>query len=1690
MRYWKRFLFYLMMMLMFTLSFSKDENRITIFEKNNEPAKLKIGVTKVITKELPMDYHYEKKLVYCELPESVGENDTIYVSETLDEIPSISTTSGRKTINNIAKYLTKDIKANSKFNYRIITKADEKTGAEKKYIVIHCKEQAQNIYLYVVDKATYRMKELYRGKFFYNYKDEKEHPDIDYGSIKFFSNNNLEADDEITAEETGAGDQIVVKKKNGTTIKPSEKDAVIYGTNGFPKKFYDTKGLKFYESKIRVKIGNGAYAESGKVDYHDGAFSVNAEVYGIDQNIRARREALKIYADKNDKYMKIKLINWDSEFSAINVPVVIEYMGRKAGGKFYVYRKDSFVLNIDSKQNAQTMNENSGIEVKPTEHFHKETLILYDGKKIELKQNSFPIKNGAKYIKLTRGYLTKFNPTHNSDIKAQIIKDGVIIEENIPVRNGNFEAKTIQLTGINYGQNIGWLKIFADDSESKEQNKYLKYKAQITTPYRDTVVNNFEIRYYSGEDKLLRTDSLKLIINPAEEKRFEETTGGIYVINSSGLNCAFLSELKGDLVVGVDNDAERFKAENAKILGNFPQRFKEMSSPDYDHGYEQRVVITNESENNSPNIFKLLSDGRFNENLSERVTLSNSTDHTAYGNLKHPCTIAIGANNKESLEIAIYDYNANAKTVLNKILKIEYQVKVKQNEDVWVTKKTDRLKILIQPHSMSGNVPKIKVHNPIVWYDYSASDNQKINHDKEAELLFDDAITYDRNGKRFNKNSDLNGRNWIEAKEIPEYTWWERHKVEINTGKGEVVKNTDSNGRTKSTTFIDIGNKNVVGIAYDGKDTTDSTAQTDKSLSFGVAGYDFEGGKGRFIVGQYNGSGVLEKVQEYSVDIDRFSGIHYVDSRYDIKPKKDYIKNYVFNDELDIKPVELEYGEVGFRDLDTRITNQGGGKGIEFRMAEQILLVGQGEYGNYTVPATLEFVQTADSNPKDIERETVGEKAYWIFKGKNERTSSVKIMLKIKTQEALIPSQAKFKLVDKYDRTKSPLRVGVVVNSEKDRYFEEVADLYINTGIGRFVRTELVFENINIEEDAKNPVTGEMKWIKLNATDYPNGHIDGYKGANWGVVNEDVIDIPKIQDKDRKLHIEVFDENYTDKLGELNNNNIVPVLGMNNLQLKYDPNTTYINFRLNNKGKYAPGKTIKFYLRYETVNKNNADDKKYLFTQQYTVIFNEKAGFIGSTTVSIKNPMMSISGENGYILVDKKNYSQGKPIGNGNHNTNQDQQQWWQVQNPINYPDVEKYNYTLYADNTFTTELTEADLKDIKVDFVKPDPNQKVSALKTGITGLNFDGKELTKDIYIKWTEKNPADGVVWERKDKLTIVREKFDPTYYGKLFPSAGVDENGANSYQEICEVGSGYEALTKDTTAKDHYIDLDTSYRDYQRYMGVLEQVGLKEEFVVKGKTNIMAIKAGDSVLNAKSIRGEIVFREDIEAVTEPVNTLTVKINSNNTAGNLAVPKKYKLYFKVDSENYKKLDYGTKYNLVVAETLDKNVVEIGYKNKTNDLGCQPIKIKNNLNFTTSKQPFIIETYVLDFGTINILFNDGTPIEKHGKTYAVLSGEDIKNITLTVDKSHVIENGKSTTYINRYDENGLDQTNRLKVYNIELLEQVKDPNKPNVQNDKEGAKAVEKKIYTLDADLLVPLDSKIGNYIGGIYINSTIIN
>ena len=299
---------FLCMMLIFlsSLSFSSDEeSKIYLNERRREPAKMTIGVTKLKTKELPMNFDVEQKIIYAELPQELNENDLIYISETLDEIPSISTTNGRKSINNIKKYLTKEVKSSSNFNYQII-KGNKENGIEegKRYLVIKCRSTLKSVYIYVVENGSYKVKNIYRGSFknkISTFAIEAGNGNITFDSTKILYTKEILGTYNVT--DTGV---VFTRTLGGIKI---ENPSFVNITS--PDKFLNETG-----EADRIKITSGK-TDTGKENYDNNVFDLSLDTKNGNIRIYTTAGSSKVNFDLN-------LTDWDG--SAVNETIEIEYI--------------------------------------------------------------------------------------------------------------------------------------------------------------------------------------------------------------------------------------------------------------------------------------------------------------------------------------------------------------------------------------------------------------------------------------------------------------------------------------------------------------------------------------------------------------------------------------------------------------------------------------------------------------------------------------------------------------------------------------------------------------------------------------------------------------------------------------------------------------------------------------------------------------------------------------------------------------------------------------------------------------------------------------------------------------------------------------------------------------------------------------------------------------------------------------------------------------------------------------------------------------------------------------------------------------------------------------------------------------------------------------------------------------------
>lgn len=1665
----KKFLFFFLILFAFGFSNENKDSKVML-DKVRETSQLKIGVTKIKSKELPMEFDVESKKVYGEI--EITDNDLVFVSETLDEIPSVSTTNGRRVINNINKYLTKNIKESPKFNYQIVdgkTESGEKNG--KKYLLIDCKEQLSSVYVYVLEKGTYKIKNVYKGAFKHLFNERST---TEYGTINI-TKNFLSKKDYKKIYYDGS---IKVKNNTGEIDKDSIGNIELKGN--YPEKIQD--GTKYDETartpsyKIEV-YRNSVPVGKTEVKYLEGTkYNIIRETIDIKSIISDVGLKLILETKEDSKYYNIYLSQpYPYEKEDLEIRVIYGAYGALSG--FHERDITKFKLVIEPKQMGELPEGTEGTVIlknvyNPQGATGKNTTLLFDEKRmtdeslfkyktvigevpeildlsIEENRKHFPIGN-ENFLRISY----KNNADDTTPNRASWEREIRFDDKNINFNHTNFKtagANIYTLTGLKLGE-------IAVEGETKPGEKnYFKIVFYGSQPEWQTNIHRevastltFQYVTRSGDtETVLKKDKLHLVIQPKDEKIAPETRGTLLITNSKGLpgKDLFITS-SGTLGVDKNDDGYPFTKGSVSLTGELPKNFAtniEKNGNDYwvniekEKNFRLRIEAKTSKGNQVLETDFDYKTGAFSPDKNKSGWLelySNSGKHIGWIGLSSIYGINDKAG-KQSITIGFREKHVNDVIPQpedfewrdgDKGVFAEYEFHYQKREglvDKWETIKKDVLELVIQP-GLDATSPEIELKNPLVYYDYNSSSAiSNIVHNRRAHLSSEPPKTLNNSGAEFRKNTSLDGDEWIKTTNTVDYKYQNKHKVSIVRGTDEVLKNTTDNGGTKSSTYLNKDGNEVM-FSYDGGN---------KYLNFGLSKYNFDGGEIKDIaITHFNeNGGFLEERRNYTVIIPKFEGIHYV-GNYDIKPRQSYTKNYEYQqDILYNEPVIIDYGTVGFRNLDTRITNQSGGKGIDFKVTTKVKLVSE-KNSNYIIrDARLYFEEDEGKvvgvqNPIEVS----------IFKGENEKATSKMLKLYIPRQETLIP-QGKFKILTDDELNKdvdnNPLKVGVTVSNKidntetnKDYYTyiganqrgEKGKDLYLNLTVNRFVETRIEFENPELKSDK---IEGE-NWIKLNEGDYPNGELTrDINGSNlWGRVRGKVIDIPKGYTdvdgkfKEYKLKMTLFNKNGDVLVDDLNKANGRIELSSSTPDNKRhfiigreNPDDNFIRFTLDNgyDDTLNIEKNIEFYIRYiDTTTKDESIKKEgdFLFDQRYIVSFKEKADYKGDITLRFKNPSMTTPSEIGIGIIDdrgKINLYTKSYFKNGNHDTAQDKIEW--VDKGISDKiiseiknDVKNSTYTfteIGKDNTpldysnFILQLDENNfivgLSGIKKEFEK-------------IFGT-YNEEKIDKSFELKFNNDN-------KKAYRINVVIDEFDPRYYGKVFS----EKDDTKNYEKINIVGvKGEIDLTNDNNLQADgfvYIDLDTSYRDYLRYEALPTSI-LNKGLSVKVEGDVDVVPTGS---DDKKIKGNIVL-VDGKSYIDITNT-GKKIEFTNDGKN--IPKSYPMKLKLSKLEYQKLRPYTKYEIFLNG--NQNILTIGTNTKKEN-----ILFDKPLSFNTIGPSLKIKTNPLDFGQIKPKKEKEQLITKSAKT------EIFVEINNTLDTNLELKNAElvpetDTIYINQVSASG----------------------------------------------------------------------
>ena len=243
----------------------KEVTQTETLKRYKEKAELNLSITKIKSKEVEGLHNPEQKKIYFSLDNieyEIQPGDKIYLSEELQEVPSISTTNGRRKINGM---LNQKVLKDGDLEYTV---TNERTTSE---IEVSYSKTPKQVYIGILDKQ-YQIKKILKGNIkkvdinlfayseglgtLYNRDFDAEHQ---AGTDDL---NHINLNTIIFDSEKKYGKNIFIKKASGvnriktghTQNRPSSFSVRVYG--------YNKQGVKIYDSNRVGRYDVGRYADS------------------------------------------------------------------------------------------------------------------------------------------------------------------------------------------------------------------------------------------------------------------------------------------------------------------------------------------------------------------------------------------------------------------------------------------------------------------------------------------------------------------------------------------------------------------------------------------------------------------------------------------------------------------------------------------------------------------------------------------------------------------------------------------------------------------------------------------------------------------------------------------------------------------------------------------------------------------------------------------------------------------------------------------------------------------------------------------------------------------------------------------------------------------------------------------------------------------------------------------------------------------------------------------------------------------------------------------------------------------------------------------------------------------------------------------------------------------------------------
>ena len=527
----------------------KEVTQTETLKRYKEKAELNLSITKINSEEVEGLHNPEQKKIYFSLNNvdyEIQPGDKIYLSEELQEVPSISTTNGRRKINGM---LNQKILKEGALEYKVTTNERATSEIEVKY-----SKTPKQIYIGILDKQ-YQIKKILKGNIkkidintfiyseglgtLYNRDFDAEHKagddDVNLVNLKEI----------IFESDRKYGKHTFIRKVSGVNRiktghkqdRPSWFSVRVYG--------YNKQGVKIYDSNRVGRYDVGRYADS---TWYEFPWNVTLPEHC--------RVVIQVWGHLGNPYHDNS--SWDNTMDAAQVLNV---------------KLDDFIHKAEGKTNL-TIDEN-----------YEPEYIKFDSCTIETIK-PLSLLNSPKGVRLTSTSgdgLLHLDPTDTLEINGHkhTLTSGNLVEQKLYLNKVELSYKVengkLQLRVDKYGLKVPSPQpINIKITKNKEIPDMMTHTINLTVPYVETIIGEslLEVKEHYPSPEYIAFNSCD--INSPQDIALENALRDVKLTQTSGKGLVTLEhndilEINGkQYTIGFDGNLP----EKHDTLGNINFKFK------------------------------------------------------------------------------------------------------------------------------------------------------------------------------------------------------------------------------------------------------------------------------------------------------------------------------------------------------------------------------------------------------------------------------------------------------------------------------------------------------------------------------------------------------------------------------------------------------------------------------------------------------------------------------------------------------------------------------------------------------------------------------------------------------------------------------------------------------------------------------------------------------------------------------------------------------------------------------------------------------------------------------------------------------------------------------------------------------------------------------------------------------------